>query len=262
MIYDMSILRTRHQDAVDVIAGWIVSGRYGPGDLLPNEAEIGSALNVSRTVVREAMRTLVAKGMVSVRRRHGTQVRELDEWSLFDPQVVAWRLERGLTREFAEDLVRFRLGIEPYAAGLAAQSSSFPVSDLDGAFARMADAVEGNGDYHEADLDFHKTIILGSNNQFLRQLVPLMANALRISFSLSVTNMESARASLPMHRAVADAIINHDSEGASRALAKLIESAREDILVTLSQENPSEKPKENSREETHAEDDRLSVQAT
>lgn len=231
------MLRTRHQDAVDVIAGWIVSGRYAPGDVLPNEADIGAALNVSRTVVREAMRTLVAKGMVSVRRRHGTQVRALDEWSLFDPQVVAWRLERGLTRDFAEDLVRFRLGIEPYAAGLAAQNKQFPVAELEDAFARMSAAVEGRGDYHEADLDFHKTIIMGSNNQFLRQLVPLMANALRISFSLSVMSMENARASLPMHRAVADGIIEHDAESASRALAKLIESAREDILVKLALEN-------------------------
>jgi len=258
MIYHMSTLRTRHQDAVDVIAGWIVSGRYGPGDVLPNEGDIGTALNVSRTVVREAMRTLVAKGMVNVRRRHGTQVRALDEWSLFDPQVVAWRLKLGLTRKFAEDLVRFRLGIEPYAAGLAARNMDFPVADLENAYARMAAAVEGRGDYQEADLDFHKTIIMGSNNQFLHQLVPLMANALRISFSLSVLSMETARASLPMHRAVADAIINHAPEDASSALAKLIESAREDILVTLSQENQTE----NSREETHAEDDRLSVQAT
>jgi GntR family transcriptional regulator, galactonate operon transcriptional repressor len=258
MIYRMSMLRTRHQDAVDVIAGWIVSGRYGPGDVLPNEGDIGAALRVSRTVVREAMRTLVAKGMVSVRRRHGTQVRELDEWSLFDPQVVAWRLERGLTRDFAEDLVRFRLGIEPYAAGLAARNMRFPVAELEDAFARMAEAVEGRGDYHEADLDFHKTIIMGSNNQFLRQLVPLMANALRVSISLSVLSMDTARASLPMHRAVADGILNHDPDGASRALARLIESAREDILVTLSQEMTED----DSREETHAEDDRLPVQAT
>jgi GntR family transcriptional regulator, galactonate operon transcriptional repressor len=262
MIYRMSMLRTRHQDAVDVIAGWIVSGRYGPGDVLPNEADIGTALSVSRTVVREAMRTLVAKGMVSVRRRHGTQVRALDDWSLFDPQVVAWRLERGLTRDFAEDLVRFRLGIEPYAAGLAAQNAEFPKAELEDAFARMAAAVDGEGDYHEADLDFHKTIIMGSNNQFLRQLVPLMANALRVSISLSVLSMDTARASLPMHRAVADGIINHDAEGASRALARLIESAREDILVTLSQDDPKQNSRKDSREETHAEDDRLPVQAT
>ncbi|MBA3447197.1 MAG: FadR family transcriptional regulator, partial [Pseudaminobacter sp.] len=120
MMFGMSQLRTRHQDAVDRIAGWIVGGRFAAEAVLPTEDVIGTQLGVSRTVVREAMRTLVAKGMVTVRRRHGTQVQPVDSWSLFDPQVVAWRLTSGLTREFIEDLIHFRLGIEPYAAGLAA----------------------------------------------------------------------------------------------------------------------------------------------
>jgi GntR family galactonate operon transcriptional repressor len=233
MMFPMAILRTRHQDAVDVIAGWIVGGRFAAESLLPTEDEIGGELGVSRTVVREAMRTLVAKGMVNVRRRHGTQVQPVDSWSLFDPQVVSWRLSSGLTREFIEDLIHFRLGIEPYAAGLAAANPEFPGEKLDLYFRRMAAAVDGDGDYHQADLAFHETIFLGSGNQFLRQLAPLMANTLRVSFSLSVINMDSARASLPMHRAVADAIIGRDPEAAKAALTTLIESAREDIFQVL-----------------------------
>lgn len=231
----MALLRTRHQDAVDVIAGWIVGGRFAADTVLPTEDMIGIQLGVSRTVVREAMRTLVAKGMVTVRRRHGTQVQPVDSWSLFDPQVVAWRLANGLTREFIEDLIHFRLGIEPYAAGLAAANPNFPAEALDLAFRRMAAAVDGDGNYHEADLEFHKTIFLGSDNQFLRQLVPLMANALKVSFSLSVISMDTARASLPMHRDVADAIIGRDPDGARKALTRLIEAAREDILEVLPQ---------------------------
>ncbi len=231
----MALLRTRHQDAVDVIAGWIVGGRFAADTALPTEDMIGIQLGVSRTVVREAMRTLVAKGMVTVRRRHGTQVQPVDSWSLFDPQVVAWRLASGLTREFIEDLIHFRLGIEPYAAGLAAANPDFPAEALDLSFRRMATAVEGDGSYHEADLDFHKTIFLGSGNQFLRQLVPLMANALKVSFSLSVISMDTARSSLPMHRDVADAIIGRDPAAARAALTKLIEAAREDILEVLPQ---------------------------
>jgi GntR family transcriptional regulator, galactonate operon transcriptional repressor len=123
----MGSLRTRHQEAVDQIAGWIVSGRFAADAVLPTEEEIGIQLGVSRTVVREAMRTLVAKGMVNVRRRHGTQVLPVDSWSLFDPQVVAWRLANGLPRDFIEDLIRFRLGIEPYAAGLGGRQSEFSV---------------------------------------------------------------------------------------------------------------------------------------
>jgi GntR family transcriptional regulator, galactonate operon transcriptional repressor len=245
----MSTLRTRHQEAVDQIANWIVGGRFSAGTVLPREEDIGGELRVSRTVVREAMRTLVAKGMVEVRRRHGTRVTPIDSWSLFDPQVVDWRMTRGLTREFIEDLIRFRLGIEPYAAGLAAANPDFPVHRLNDAFARMSTAVDGIGSYHEADLDFHETIILGANNQFLRQLVPLMTNTLRASFSLSVISLETARGSLPMHRAVADAIIFGDSEGARRALTTLIEEARKDIIGVL--------PNIVREERAHAERDRV-----
>ena len=170
---------------MDRIAGWIVGGRFEAGTMLPREEEIGGELNVSRTVVREAMRTLTAKGMVEVRRRLGTRVRPVDTWSLFDPQVVSWRMTSGL------------------------------------------------GSYHAADLDFHETIIRGADNLFLRQLIPLMTNTLRASFSLSVISMDTARGSLPMHRAVADAVIAGDADGARRALSMLIEAAREDILGAL-----------------------------
>jgi GntR family galactonate operon transcriptional repressor len=227
------LMRTRHQDTVDRIAEWIVGGRFQSRAVLPTEEEIGGELGVSRTVVREAMRTLVAKGMVEVRRRHGTTVKPVDSWSLFDPQVVAWRITGGLTREFVDDLIGFRLGIEPHAAELAAQNPKFPAATLENAYRRMAAAVEGEGDYHSADLDFHEAIIVGSNNQFLRQLVPLIANTLRVSFSLSVISMDTARGSLPMHREVADAIIAREPERARKALAKLIEAAREDILGVL-----------------------------
>lgn len=226
---------------MESIAGWIVGGDYGHDAVLPNEEEIGGRLGVSRTVVREAMRTLAAKGMVTVRRRHGTRVQPVDTWSLFDPQVVAWRLSSGLTRHFIDDLIRFRLGIEPYAAGLAADNPDFPSAALMAAYDRMrAAAVDGEGDYHQADMDFHETIILGANNQFLRQLIPLMANALGVSFTLSVTGMDSARSSLPMHKDVADAVCAGDAGGARSALTKLIEAAYEDILLTLTDANPEE----------------------
>jgi GntR family galactonate operon transcriptional repressor len=246
------LVRTRHQETVDRIASWIVGGRFAAQCVLPTEDEIGAELGVSRTVVREAMRTLVAKGMVEVRRRHGTTVRPVDSWSLFDQQVVAWRVTRGMTHDFVDDLIDFRLGIEPYAAALAASNPHFDAEALDDAFRRMSSAVDGNGDYHSADLDFHQAIILGSNNQFLRQLVPLLANTLSVSFKLSVISMDTARASLPMHRQVADAIVGREPDRARQALTRLIEAAREDILGVL--------PDMLREERTNDERDRVPVQ--
>src|SRR3546814_8683491 len=76
-----------------------------------------------------------------------------------------------------------------------------------------------------ADLAFHETILRGSRNQFLMHLVPLVANALRLSFDLSVTSMETARGALPLHRRVADAILAGNGAAARAALAHLIELA-------------------------------------
>ncbi|RUT35096.1 FadR family transcriptional regulator [Arsenicitalea aurantiaca] len=228
-------MRTRHAAAVDAIAGWLLSGRYAAHSVLPREDEIGEELEVSRTVVREAMRTLVAKGMVVVRRRHGTEVQPMENWSLFDEQVLDWRLALGPDRRFVDDLMRFRIGIETMAGPLAAENPAFPLDALSGAYVRMAAAVDGEGDYKQADLDFHKCIMLGTKNQFIAQLVPMMGNALRVSFDLSVLSMDTARGSLPMHKDVLDAIADRAPARTEAALRKLIESARDDILSILSE---------------------------
>lgn len=220
-----------HHAAVERIAGWIVGGRCGPGVFLPTEIEIGAEIGVSRTVVREAMRTLVAKGMVVVRRRHGTQVQPIDAWSLFDAQVLDWRLKLGPDDAFIEDLIAFRLGVEPFAASLAARNPAFPVARLEDAWAQMVRAAEGQGDWPSADLNFHETVLMGAGNQFLRSLAPMFANTLRVSFTLSVMSVEEARASLPAHRAVADAIIARDPDRARDALVHVIRVAREEIFT-------------------------------
>lgn len=222
---------SRTQTAVDRIAAWIVGGEFGPGDVLPTEADIGARLGVSRTVVREAMRTLAAKGMVVVRRRLGTHVAPVEAWSLFDAQVLRWRMALGADDRFIDDLAAFRLGIEPLAAAMAARNPDFPDDRLNAAFARMAAAAEGEGDWHVADLAFHQVILTGARNQFLQHLAPMIANTLQASFRLSVLNLASARASLPMHRAAADAIIARDPDAAQAALMALIRSAREDMIT-------------------------------
>ncbi len=234
----MTRVGSLHHIAVERIAGWIVGGRCGPGAFLPTEVEIGAELGVSRTVVREAMRTLVAKGMVIVRRRHGTQVTPLDNWSLFDAQVLDWRLKLGPDDAFIEDLIAFRLGVEPFAASLAARNPDFPAARLESAWERMVRATEGDGEWHPADLAFHETILLGAGNQFLRSLAPMITNTLRVSFSLSVLSLDDARASLSAHRAVADAILARDPQAAREGLIDVIRVAREEIFTHRHPESP------------------------
>ena len=89
------MIRTQRRHAsVDKIASWIVGGRFAPGDSLPIEPAIGEELAVSRTVVREALKTLTAKGLVVTGPRLGTRVRPRSAWNhrLHSPHqaCVAW----------------------------------------------------------------------------------------------------------------------------------------------------------------------------
>ena len=224
---------TRHQDAVDRIAGWIVRSRFDEATALPNEFDIGDELGVSRTVVREAMRTLAAKGMVTVRPRLGTRVQPVERWNLFDPQVVAWRMEAGLSKDLVANLIDFRLAIEPFAADRAASRPDFPIAELEAAYAAMQDAAGTGLPFTEADLQFHATILRGTGNSYFEHLIPFVENALRLSFDLSIRNPDDAHQSLPVHRRVVEALAAHDGAGAREAMTQMIEQARDEILAAM-----------------------------
>jgi DNA-binding FadR family transcriptional regulator len=223
-----------HDSVVETIAGWIVSSRFPAGAALPVEQAIGDELSASRTTVREALKTLAAKGLVRVGPRTGTRVLPADHWNLLDPQVVAWRLKAPVTRALIDDLVEMRLMIEPAAVELAAlKSKPTDIASIHAALQAMRRAVDGDGSYIEADLAFHGGILRASDNQFLVQLAPIVGAVLRLSFELSVTSLESARASLPDHAAVLDAIEERDAGAARERLVGIILASRQDMESVL-----------------------------
>jgi DNA-binding FadR family transcriptional regulator len=230
--------RTNHRDAVDAIAGWIVGGAPIAGSALPTEPEICERLGVSRTVVREAVKTLIAKGLVTSGPRVGTRVQPVDRWNLFDPDVIGWRLAAGVDAAFIADVIELRLALEPMAAGLAARrATEVDVNAMDAALTRMARGLEtAKGDdksWLEGDLAFHGAILTAAHNPFLIALRPLVEAILKVSFHFSVTSVERAAASLPYHRAVRDAIAGRDPQAAAARLDSLIRSARDDIEASM-----------------------------
>src|SRR5690606_9231708 len=97
-----------------------VGGRYRPGDLLPKESELTEEYGVSRTSVREAMKVLAAKGLVEIRQKIGTRVRDDDLWSVFDSDILRWYAMQGRHDVIMRDLIELRQILEPAAARLAA----------------------------------------------------------------------------------------------------------------------------------------------
>jgi|LULF01.1.fsa_nt_gb DNA-binding FadR family transcriptional regulator len=226
-------VRSLHSEVVEEIARWMIAGHFREGDVLPNEQEIGDQLGVSRTVVREAVRTLVAKGMLQVRRRTGTVVLGEDEWSIFDTEVLAWRFRHGVSDAFLEDLFRFRAGMETFAAELCCSNPAFVVADLYACCDAMERALGGQGDWFEADLRFHRLLLSGAGNRFLGHLVPMLENLFDALLSPDVLIEENMRRTLPRHRAVVDAIASGSSERAREAMLLLVGEARDDTLKRI-----------------------------
>src|SRR5256714_14175494 len=110
--------RGLHGAVVHDIGVRILSGELQPGDALPLDDLTGEP-TVSRTVLREAIKVLAAKRLVESRPKKGTRVRPRSDWNLHEPDVLAWQLEAGPTRDFLEDALELRQLVEPDAAPLA-----------------------------------------------------------------------------------------------------------------------------------------------
>ena len=226
---------TFHEQVVEQLGRDICSGRYRPGQVVPSEPELGERFSFSRIVIREAIKSLVAKGMLEVSRRVGTLVLEPTRWNLFDPQVIAWRAESAASDpNMARDLMELRRIVEPAAVRLAAErASESERRALRAAYMAMARAVAGKGDYVEADLAFHTTILSACGNQYVRHMQEALSAMLRASFEIVSQKPGGPAQSLPMHEAVCVAIENGDAKAAERAAITLIMHAEEDLRTLL-----------------------------
>lgn len=213
----------------------ICGGRYLPGAVLPPEAALCERFGFSRIVIREAVKSLAAKGMLDVRRKLGTQVQERTAWNPFDPDIIAWRLRTtGLDRQTAVDLLELRRIVEPPAARIAARrASQADRQALKAAYEAMARAVMHNDDYVEADLAFHTAILTAGGNQFLRQMAGALSAVLRLGFETGSKRPGGPAHSIPMHAALYEAIDRGNEAAAERASLRLIEQSERDLLGEL-----------------------------
>ena len=154
------MIKNVHGNTVDLLGEAIVSGHYPAGTSLPPEPVLGESLGVSRTVVRESIKSLIAKGLITTGPKVGTRVQPEDQWNWFDPDVITWRSKAGITPEFLRDLQDLRRIVEPAAVRLAAQRATpADIADLEQAFAGMHHALHHGGDYVVHDLRFHQGLL-------------------------------------------------------------------------------------------------------
>ena len=206
---------------VESLGQAIVTGDYAGGGF-PTEAELSKQYGASRTVTREAVKMLTAKGLLSARPRHGTVVEPEASWNLLDPDVLRWLLERKFSLRLLAEFTEMRLGIEPAAAALAARNADEAgLEEIRKALRRMKAAAEGEDDPLTADIAFHVAVLNATKNPFYRGLYELVNTALRISIRFT-NRIKGRTASIPSHEDVATAIINRDAPAAQAAMQAII----------------------------------------
>ena len=212
----------------------IVAGAYE--EKFPTEAELSRTHGLSRSVTREAVKMLTAKGLLSARPKIGTVVEPSDSWNLLDPDVLRWLLERQFSLDLLRQFSELRLAIEPTAAALAAQFAGAPaIAAIEAGFARMESAANGEDDVLEADIQFHIAILHATHNPFFSQFEELVRTALHTS--IQFTNRFSGHtANLGQHRDVLEAIKLGEADRARAALHTLIA----DVLVLIRQARQDE----------------------
>lgn len=213
----------------------IVRGDIVPGAALPNADDWSVQFGVSRTVIREVVKVLAAKGMVESRPKTGTRVRPRQEWNFLDPDVLNWRFAAGVKAEEAKAIFELRRAIEPAAAALAAhRASAEDIATLEQHFAQMELFADDSVRFAEPDLAFHQAILRMTGNELFGSLASVIETALMMSFRLTDDNPEGQRPSLPLHRRVIDCIRGGDAAGASAAVIVLLDEAEDDVTRSLS----------------------------
>jgi DNA-binding FadR family transcriptional regulator len=202
----------------------IVRGDYAEGEILPSDAELLQRFAVSRTVLREALKSLAAKGMIQARARIGTRVLSRKRWNLFDADVLAWHFEAGPDIEFLRSLSEIRIAVELESAGLAAlRRTEEQAQGLLDCAARLSTAETAEA-FARIDLEFHRGVAEASGNPFMASISALVELALTAIFTISspVNEPERLAQASRTHGAIAQAILSRDPEAARQAMRQVI----------------------------------------
>lgn len=221
-----------HDSLLTAIGSEIVSGTLPSGDVITLDG-VSATHGVSRSVAREAIRVLESMGMVSSRRRVGITIQPAEQWNVFDPRVIRWRLDSGDRAAQLVSLSELRRGFEPAAAALAAHRADPHQCRI------MAAAVSDmvmhgrSGDlksYLLADKVFHRTLLEASGNEMFRALNGVVAEVLTGRTHHGLMPETPNPAAIELHDQVARAIRLRDEAAAEAAMRAIIDEAASSVI--------------------------------
>lgn len=191
-------------------------GRYPPGSKLPNENDLSSQLQVSRTTLREAISFLVAQGILEIRRGKGTFVAD----PLPDAGMDLADLSGLRSRVRAKDLFEMRLIFEPATVALACRrASDEELLQIQKKAQRMEEIAAEGGDWPAADQEFHWAIIKASHNEYMRQLYPIINKAVNEILQIAQNRHHMQEIAVADNRLILEFLLKRDEAGARHAMS-------------------------------------------
>lgn len=230
--------KSMHARIVHELGMRIVSGRFKPDEKLPLESSLCEEYQVSRPVLREATKVLLAKGLVYSKPRVGTVVRPRSEWHLLDPDVLYWLVQSTPQSEFFNTLAGVRRILEPEIAAMAATTATEEdIAAIEDAYRRMEKA-QTRQEMLQPDVDFHRAIAEATHNDLLAYMCNMLSLPLRESINVTNLRPNTQALSLPRHKAILTAIKNRDALGARHASLVQLDDTRLALDTVMNELTP------------------------
>ncbi|MER6914657.1 FCD domain-containing protein [Streptomyces sp. NPDC000594] len=222
-----------HEQVLDTLGLAITAGEYPRGSVVRTD-EIAQRFEVSRTVVREVVRVLESMRLVESRRRVGVTVRAIEEWNVYDPRVIGWRLAGADRPRQLRSLTVLRSAIEPVAAGLAARNATpEQCAELTACALGMVATSRGQRleEYLGHDIAFHRVILTASGNEMFARLGDVVGAILTGRTRHQVMFDDPDPAAVTLHVEVAQAVREGDAERAERITREIAVGALAELDV-------------------------------
>ncbi|GGT88985.1 FadR/GntR family transcriptional regulator [Streptomyces coeruleorubidus] len=225
--------RGLHGHVLDTLGPEITAGEYPPGSVLRTD-ELAQRFDVSRSVMREAVRVLESMHLVESRRRVGVTVRPTSEWNVYDPQVIRWRLAGKDRARQLRSLTVLRSAIEPVAAGLAARHAT---ADQCAELTQCALGMVANSRGHKLeeylvhDMAFHRVVLDASGNEMFARLGDVVAEVLAGRTHHDVMFEDPDPAAVTLHVQVAEAVRAGDAVRAEELTREITVGALQELDI-------------------------------
>jgi GntR family galactonate operon transcriptional repressor len=219
---EKNISKRRTDIAAETIGKQIVRGKLSIGQVLPNDQVMCETLGISRTILREALRILGAKGLVKAIPKAGTFVNDTDKWAMLDIDILNWLTDTtmsGRLEPLLVEMIDIRLAIEPGAAALTASRAQAAERQRISELFQSLKLANTPASSHEAEAAFIDCILANCHNRFFNSHRILAKTCLKLLFDHTE---RYNYLSLTAHEAAVRAIINYEPQNARRSMQAIL----------------------------------------